>query len=107
MLSPNDFPDIFALQYAIAVKVFGSVNWTNEKDCVITWPEFKEVIYQYFKSGPIIARDILKETEEELRIKHAQFCDNIVSVTDPIVALKNTLKSRFNNVFDAFAFMDL
>lgn len=94
-------------QYAIAVKVFQSVNWTNEKECEVSWPEFKEVIYQYFKAGPQIARDILQETEEELQTKYAQFCDNIVSVADPIVALKNTLRARFNNVFDAFAFMDL
>ena len=95
------------VQYAIAVKVFQSVNWTNEKESDVTWPEFKEIIYQYFKSGPQIAREILLETEEELQIKYAQFCDNIVSVADPIIALKNTLRTRFNNVFDAFAFMDL
>jgi hypothetical protein len=97
---------VFA-QYSIALKVFGSVNWTNEKEGEIIWPEFKEVIYQYFKSGPKIARDILQETEEELQSKYTQFCDNVVSVADPIVALKNTLRARFNNVFDAFAFMDL
>jgi len=96
-----------SIQYSIALKVFGSVNWTNEKEGEISWPEFKEVIYQYFKSGPMIARDILQETEEELQIKYTQFCDNVVSVADPIVALKNTLRARFNNVFDAFAFMDL
>ena len=83
------------------------MNWTNEKETEVTWPEFKEIIYQYFKSGPQIAREILQESEEELRVKYAQFCDNIVSVADPIVALKNTLRARFNNVFDAFAFMDL
>ena len=89
------------------MKVFGSVNWTNEKESEVTWPEFKEIVYQYFKSGPEIAREMLQDTEEELRAKYSQFCDNIVSVADPIVALKNTLRARFNNVFDAFAFMDL
>ena len=81
-----------------SIQAFETVNWTGDKENEISWPEFKHVLYVYFKHGPTMMQPMLEKKKQDLRVKRYELHQKVRTMNDPIEALKGAFRQRFDTV---------
>lgn len=93
-------------QVELAQRAFQLVNWADDKDNEISWPEFKHVLFTYFQNGPGMLQPILDSRKQELRMKRLDLYQKVKTQPDSVQAIRDSLADRFDSVFDAFCYFD-
>ena len=88
------------LELELARKAFETVNWSEDKDNVISWVEFKHVLHTFFINITEWLQPHLKKYQSEVGRKRMELHQKVITLTDPIRQFSQMLALRFDDVFE-------
>ena len=106
LVPPQKHGDRIPCQYAVAVHCF---KWLQEqgRQRTLQFPECKEVIHQFLRTGPEFLQRQLENKQAEILEMHHKIARMVPNCDEPLTVLKRSFSQLFDSIFDAFIFFDV